>query len=200
MGFYIEELPTELNGITMKEAVYWADIYLQDNLCDRMWDAMRALRDFYETVTSEAVEVADRKTEPSFKVDGIGDDDSTIHAIAHLQKVGWLQEHDRALTEPQNDLLVTEYPQDGGVNLIGRDKTEAVVMAYDTYKKLTEAQTMCYLRTSCDHYGDKQVCGRCREYNLYSHTKFEPQIDCPKTCPSIDICTKDDTDCAWKKG
>lgn len=64
MGFYIEELPTELNGITMKEAVYWADIYLQDNPCDRMWDAIRALRDFYETVTSEAVEVADRKTEP----------------------------------------------------------------------------------------------------------------------------------------
>jgi hypothetical protein len=26
----------------------------------------------------------------------------------------------------------------------------------------------------------------------------EPQKDCPKTCPSIDICTKDDTDCAWK--
>lgn len=64
MGFYIEELPTELNGITMKEAVYWADIYLQDNPCDRMWDAIRALRDFYETVTSEAVEEADRKTEP----------------------------------------------------------------------------------------------------------------------------------------
>lgn len=26
----------------------------------------------------------------------------------------------------------------------------------------------------------------------------EPQTDCPKTCPPIDICTKDDTDCAWK--
>lgn len=26
----------------------------------------------------------------------------------------------------------------------------------------------------------------------------EPQTDCPKTCPSIDICTKDDMDCAWK--
>lgn len=45
------------------------------------------------------IEVADRKTEPSFKVDEIGDDDPTIHAIAYLQKVGWLQEHDRALTE-----------------------------------------------------------------------------------------------------
>lgn len=38
-----------------------------------------------------------------------------------------------------------------------------------------EPQTKCYLRTSCDHYGDKQVCGRCREYNLYSHTKEELQ-------------------------
>ena len=65
MGFYIEELPTELNGITMQEADYLADEFLKDTPCNRMWDAMRALRDFYETVTSEAVEVADRKTENS---------------------------------------------------------------------------------------------------------------------------------------
>ena len=26
----------------------------------------------------------------------------------------------------------------------------------------------------------------------------EPQTDCPKSCPSIDICTKDDTDCPWR--
>lgn len=44
--------------------------------------------------------------------------------------------------EPQTDLLVTEYPQDGEVTLIGRDKTEAVVMAYDVYKELTELQTI----------------------------------------------------------
>ena len=42
---------------------------------------------------------------------------------------------------PQTDLLVTKYPQDGEVNLIGKEKTEAVVMAYDVYKKLTEQQT-----------------------------------------------------------
>lgn len=24
------------------------------------------------------------------------------------------------------------------------------------------------------------------------------QTDCPKSCPTIDICTKDDTDCPWK--
>ena len=28
--------------------------------------------------------------------------------------------------------------------------------------------------------------------------KTEPQTDCPKTCPSRDICTRDTTDCAWK--
>ena len=33
---------------------------------------------------------------------GADDDNPTIHAIAYLQKVGWLQEHDRALTEPSN--------------------------------------------------------------------------------------------------
>lgn len=26
----------------------------------------------------------------------------------------------------------------------------------------------------------------------------EPQTDCPKSCPTINICTKDDTDCPWK--
>lgn len=41
----------------------------------------------------------------------------------------------------------------------------------------------CYLKKTCDHYGDKQVCGRCREYNLYSHAKTEPQIEYPcNTC------------------
>ena len=44
------------------------------------------------------------------------------------------------------------------------------------YEPKTEPQK-CYLRESCDHYGDKQVCGRCREYNLYSHTKTEPQTE-----------------------
>ena len=55
---------------------------------------------------------ADRKTEPLDKDINVrskdepqkpSDDDETIQAIAHLQKVGWLQEHDRALTEPQTD-------------------------------------------------------------------------------------------------
>lgn len=60
MGVYIKgKLPTEFNGITMKEAVYWADIYLQDNPCDRMWDAIRALRDFCECVNDEAIEVTE---------------------------------------------------------------------------------------------------------------------------------------------
>ena len=49
--------------------------------------------------------------------------------------------------------------------------------AYTDEEPKTEPQTKCYLRTSCDHYGDKQVCGRCREYNLYSHTKDEPQTE-----------------------
>lgn len=37
----------------------------------------------------------------------------------------------------------TDRPQDGEVNLIGRDKTEAVVMAYDVYKELTEPEVDC---------------------------------------------------------
>ena len=64
MGFYIEEIPTEFNGITMEEADYLADEFLKDEPCNRMWDAMRALRDFYETVISEAVEVKDTADTP----------------------------------------------------------------------------------------------------------------------------------------
>ena len=63
MGFYIENLPTEFNGITMQEADYLADEFLSETPCNRMWDAMRALRDFYETVINEAVEIAEQ-TEP----------------------------------------------------------------------------------------------------------------------------------------
>ena len=59
---------------------------------------------------------------------------------------------------------------------------------YQTWKaadnrKESGVLVQCYLRESCDHYGDKQVCGRCREYNLYSHAKDESQ-----------------TDCSWKRG
>lgn len=58
MGAYIKgELPTKFNGITMEEAVHLADEYLENNTCDRMWDAIRALRDFCECVTDEATEV-----------------------------------------------------------------------------------------------------------------------------------------------
>ena len=72
MGFYIKELPTEFNGITMQEADYLADEFLKDTPCNRMWDAMRALRDFYETVMDEAVKIAEQ-TEPMIypQVDGI---------------------------------------------------------------------------------------------------------------------------------
>lgn len=58
MGVYIKgELPTKFNGITMAEAVSLADEYLEREPCDRMWDAVRALRDFCECVTDEAIKV-----------------------------------------------------------------------------------------------------------------------------------------------
>ena len=185
----VEPLPKAINGVKIVDAIKWADKWLEDNPVSEMWDMIRTLRDATE----------------------------------------WQG-------EPHMNLLVTEYPQDGEVNLIGRDKTEVVVMAYDTYKELTEPQTECKMPyedcedcethlkaqygncNKCRWYGDKQVCGRCRSRNLYapkdesqttstpykvdtsSICKIEPQTDCPKSCPSIDICTKDDMDCPWKKG
>ena len=103
------------------------------------------VRGFMELVDA----TADRKTEPSFKVDGIGDDDTTIHAIAYLQKVGWLQEHDRALTEPSN----SEIP--------------------NNCKPQTERTC-----TNCKHNGVLSVpkCDEC--HDMDKHEFIEPQTDC----------------------
>lgn len=50
-----------------------------------------------------------------------------------------------------------------------------------------------YAVDKCFECDDFFTCdGQCDE------VEGEPQTDCPKTCPSIDICTKDATDCAWK--
>lgn len=94
---------------------------------------------------------ADRKTEPR-------GDDMIVRSNLEQFRVG-LEYHtdtthfgkvkgesittNKVEDEPQTDLLITEYPQDGEVKLIGRDKTDAVVMAYDVYKELTEPQTDC---------------------------------------------------------
>ena len=54
-----------------------------------------------------------------------------------------------------------------------------------------------------------QPCDRCEHSKPYIEYKCthpsckfedEPQIDCPESCPSRDICTKSDTDCIWRKG
>ena len=46
--------------------------------------------------------------------------------------------------------------------------------------------------------GEISDAGANQAWYEYINHKDEPQTDCPKTCPSIDICTKDDTDCVWK--
>lgn len=103
-------------------------------------------------------------------------------------------------TEPQNDLLVTEYPKDGEVNLIGRDKTEAVVMAYDVYKELTEPQTEDKCKGCIYENGDSlMACVSCQGKVPYDGYDFmdEPQKMCDADC------NEDCTECAreselWK--
>ena len=85
-------------------------------------------------------------------------------------------------TEPQTDLLVTEYPQDGEVNLIGRDKTEAVVMAYDVYKELTEPQIDC---RRCIHFTTDK-CRECFGKELFIDSGYITKLEQPET------------DCSWK--
>lgn len=68
----------------------------------------------------------------------------------------------------------------------------------DGLKKLKpkdEPQTDC---DGCQHYADKHTADACYECKRSYADCYEPQTDCPKSCPSIDICTKDNTDCAWK--
>ena len=39
-------------------------------------------------------------------------------------------------------------------------------------------QTECYVSDLCKHYGDKQICGRCRNRNLFCEAESQPR--CPK--------------------
>lgn len=55
--YYKGELPTEFNGITMEEADRLASEFLQNEPCNRMWDAIRALRDFYEDIKTFSVKI-----------------------------------------------------------------------------------------------------------------------------------------------
>ena len=106
MGFYIEKIPTEFNGITMEEADYLADEFLKDTPCNRMWDAMRALRDFYETVTSEAVEFKNTADTPQTDEFKNFDRESLILLIeCQKERIGELLAKD----EPQTEAVVKPY-------------------------------------------------------------------------------------------
>lgn len=151
-------------------------------------DNLKVCIEEHPIVADWLVEIADRKTEPfdkdinvrsktepSFKVDGIGDDDSTIHAIAHLQKVGWLQEHDRALTEPQTK----EWHDD-----CNTCRWHACTIPCCDYEPKTEPQTedkhaVC---TGCDYYDLPNAfhpCASCVDFSKYKPMiKDEPQTDC----------------------
>lgn len=104
--------------------------------------------------------LADRKTEPSI-CDGCKFYDGEDCYSQEFCKV--------------KDLIVTEYPQDGEVNLIGRDKTEAVVMAYDVYKELTEPQTDRYM--TAEQTEDYRKMLDKAEHKVYGNIEDEPQTE-----------------------
>ena len=41
----------------------------------------------------------------------------------------------------------------------------------------TEPQTDCYVSDLCKHYGDKQICGRCRSRNLFCEAELQPKTE-----------------------
>ena len=64
--------------------------------------------------------------------------------------------------------------------------------------KVSETPTSSEKPNNCEDEDIFEYCPRCGMRILVSKPKTEPQTDCPKTCPSRDICTKSDADCAWK--
>ena len=74
-------------------------------------------------------------------------------------------------------------------------KTEPTISKME---QVDEPQTDCYVSDLCKHYGDKQICGRCRNRNLFAEADTEPK---PKTEPQTEDTCKgcvNETDCPWK--
>ena len=47
------EMPTELNGVILKDCDKVIEPFLEEHECDELWHTVRALRDFYDWVTEE---------------------------------------------------------------------------------------------------------------------------------------------------
>ena len=45
------EMPTELNGVILKDCDKVIEPFLEEHECDELWHTVRALRDFYDWVT-----------------------------------------------------------------------------------------------------------------------------------------------------
>ena len=47
------EIPTELNGVILKDCDKVIAPFLEEHECDELWETVRALRDFYDWITEE---------------------------------------------------------------------------------------------------------------------------------------------------
>ena len=47
------EIPTELNGVILKDCDKVIEPFLEEHECDELWRTVRALRDFYDWATTE---------------------------------------------------------------------------------------------------------------------------------------------------
>ena len=167
MGFYIEEIPTEFNGITMQEADYLADEFLKDEPCNRIWDVMRALRDFYETVISEAVETAtdtaDTPQNEQMKTADYCDickQDMCKDCIADATNPYCVPSHYEINYEPKDEPKTQMKTQNSNL----------------TFEKRTMLD--CY---NCKRYKNDDACVECR----YEPIADTPQTDCDKCIWSV---------------
>lgn len=104
------------------------------------------------------------------QTDRPSDDDETIQAIHHLQKVGWLQEHDRILTKQTDDAYFRELMD--AVERGEMSDATANQAWYEYISKEVEESDVSKC-DACKHNGEYaycRLCGRPDEDN------YEPRI------------------------
>ena len=137
--------------------------------------------DYYKGIIDGINMVADRKTELQNYCDDClycdtCDSKEFFYACtskATISKMEQVEESTEITYQNCSDALLKMWMD----NVLTDAEYNRIMDKLNNAQRKDEPQTKCYLRTSCDHYKDKQVCGRCREYNLYSHTKDEPQTE-----------------------
>lgn len=136
--------------------------------------------DYYKGIIDGINMVADRKTEPQRGCDADCNED-----CAECAKETELWKAEQTEPKPCETCRHWQIRKD----IYDLDDAYCELF-YDNapckYEPKDEPQTDCYVSDLCKHYGDKQICGRCRNRNLFaeadteSKSKTKPQTEYDK--------------------